>query len=149
MTVEYASPGTLSGDDALPSVIRLFLFANEDERSAAAARVRETLDGFGLDEAPYVYEDVMPASESLEDFTKAWRRMNPWMDPGDRVRQRISVIVPGMSYAELADLSGPVADSIAPGWNEGQAVLPFQVSVGRADEAPGQAPIVYEPNDNN
>ena len=148
MTVEYASPGTLSGDEALPSVIRLFLFADENERSTAADRIREFLDSLELEVETFVYEDEMPVSESLKDFASVWRQLNPGQAPGDRTRQRISVIVPGMTYAELADLSGPVADSVVPGWHEGHAVLPCQVSVGRADEAPGQAPIIYENSDN-
>ncbi|MBV7295842.1 hypothetical protein KRX51_07940 [Corynebacterium sp. TAE3-ERU12] len=152
MTVESASPGTLSNDDTLPPVVRLFVFADEDQRAEAAQRVRDELAELVPDAGAEVYEDVMPASPTLEVLSAAWREANPGQDPGARRNQRITIVVPDMSYAELADLSGPLAEAVSPGWSVGMAAaraegsgrLPCRVAVGRADEHPGEPPLPYQ-----
>lgn len=151
MTVEFASPGTLSDDATLPSVVRIFIYADATQRAAAAERVRAVLGELLPDSGAEVHEDVMPPSPTLEALAESWARANPGADPGPRRHQRITVVVPGLGHAELADLSVPLADAVSPGWRTGRAAeravaeghLPCRVAVGRADEHPGEPPIRY------
>ncbi|WP_448852875.1 GNAT family N-acetyltransferase [Corynebacterium sp. 335C] len=146
MTVERASAGTMSGDDSLPLVIRLFTYTRDEDASAAAARLREALADGLPDVDAVVHEDVMPASETVDSLELLWRDANPGEEPGDRRRHRLTVVAPGLGYAELADLSTALADVVSPGWASGDAAeraaaertIPCRVAVGRADEQPGQ-----------
>lgn len=143
----------MSGDESLPSVIRIFIFTDEAGRVSAAAAVRRTLGELVPDSGAEVYEDVMPDVEYRSSLYDEWVAANPGVDVGDRARHRISVIVPGLSHAELADLSGPLADAVSPGWSAGEAAeraqgtgsVPCRVAVGRADEHPGVPPIGWKP----
>lgn len=154
MTVERASAGTMSGDDTLPLVIRLFVFADDAQVTDAATRLREAIAD-GLPEyTATVYQDVMPAAAGGDSLERLWRDANPGEEPGGRRRHRLSVVIDGMSYAELADLSTSLAEVVSPGWSSGDAAeraaatrtVPCRVAVGRADEQPG-APIAPETAD--
>lgn len=153
MTQEYASAGTMSGDETLPSVIRIFVFTDEAGRDAAAEKVGRALDEFVPDSGARVYVDVMPDEGHPSSLHDEWVAANPGVDVGDRARHRITVVVPGLSYPELADLSGPLADAVSPGWSSGEAAerakgtgsVPCRVAVGKADEHPGTPPISWEP----
>ena len=153
MTQEYASAGTMSGDDTLPSVIRIFIFTDEAGRRAAAENVRTALGEFVPGTGAQVYEDVMPDTEYRSSLYDEWVAANPGVDVGDRTRHRISVIVPGLSHVELADLSGPLADVVSPGWSTGEAAeraqgtgsVPCRVAVGRDFDDPGAPPISWKP----
>lgn len=142
----------MSGDESLPSVIRIFIFTDADERAVAAGKIRDALGELVPGADAQVYEDVMPDGEQGSSMLDEWREANPGADVGDRARQRISVIVPGLSYAELADLSGPLGDVVSPGWGSGEAferahgrgAVPCRVSVGRADEQPGTPPAAVD-----
>lgn len=150
MTTEYASAGTMSGDATLPSVIRIFLYTDGAGRKEAAAKIKAALTEFAPESEATVYEDVMPDVDRTSSLADLWAQANPGQDPGDRARQRISVIVPGLSHAELADLSGPLADIVSPGWRSGHAAeraesegnVPCRVAVGVADEHPGEPPLI-------
>ncbi|QGS34141.1 hypothetical protein FOB82_03450 [Corynebacterium xerosis] len=152
MTTEYASSGTMSGDESLPSVIRIFLFTDADGRATAADDVRRALNEFVPGTGARVYEDVMPDGDQGSSMQDEWREANPGAEVGDRARQRITVVVPGLSHAELADLSGPLADVVSPGWGAGDAAerahgegsVPCRVAVGRADEQPGTPPAAVD-----
>lgn len=152
MTTEYASAGTMSGDESLPSVIRLFLFTDENGRAAAAETVRGALEEFVPGSGAKVYEDVMPDGDQGSSMQDEWREANPGAEVGGRARHRLTVVVPGLSHAELADLSGPLADAISPGWGtgaaaeraHGQGAVPCRVAVGRADEQPGTPPAAVD-----
>ncbi|WP_368411487.1 GNAT family N-acetyltransferase [Corynebacterium sp.] len=146
MTVERASAGTMSGDDTLPLVIRLFTYARDEDAAAAADRLRAALAEGLPDVGAVLYEDVMPSSETVDSLELVWRDANPGEDPGERRRHRLTVVAPGLGYAELADLSTVLADVVSPGWASGDAAeraaaekaIPCRVAVGRADEQPGQ-----------
>lgn len=146
MTVERASAGTMSGDDTLPLVIRLFTYARDEDAATAADRLRAALAEGLPDVGAVLYEDVMPSSETVDSLELVWRDANPGEDPGERRRHRLTVVAPGLGYAELADLSTALADVVSPGWASGDAAeraaaekaIPCRVAVGRADEQPGQ-----------
>lgn len=142
----------MSGDESLPSVIRLFLFTDEPGRAAAADKIRGALEEFVPGSGAQVYEDVMPDGAQGSSMQDEWREANPGIEVGERARQRITVVVPGLSHAELADLSGPLADVVSPGWGTGVAAerahgegsVPCRVAVGRADEQPGTPPAAVD-----
>ncbi len=142
----------MSGDESLPSVIRIFVFTDEAGRSVAADAVRGALAEFLPEGEARVYEDVMPDGDQGSSMQDEWREANPGTEVGDRARQRITVVAPGLSYAELADLSGPLADAVSPGWGTGEAAerakstgeVPCRVAVGRADEQPGTPPSAVD-----
>lgn len=149
--MEYASAGTLSHDETLPWVIRIFIYTDEAGSHEAARRVRELLDVEFPDEEVQVYEDVMPDERRASSLAELWAEANPGVDPGERKRYRVSVIVPSLGHAELADLSATLAEVVSPGWSEGEAArastggeVPCRVAVGRADEHPGEPPLVQD-----
>nr|WP_120491858.1 hypothetical protein [Corynebacterium lactis] len=149
MAKEYASAGTLSHDETLPWVVRIFVYTDEQGSHAAARKVRDALSQLIPDEEVQVYEDVMPDVGRTSSLADLWAEANPGVDPGERKRYRISVVAPGLSHAELADLSGPLAEAVSPGWSAGSAAsqvadgnVPCRVAVGRADEHPGEPPLV-------
>ncbi|MFC3850320.1 hypothetical protein ACFORJ_09105 [Corynebacterium hansenii] len=152
MTTEYASAGTMSGDESLPSVIRIFIFTDEKGRAAAAGKIRGALEEFVPGAGAEVYEDVMPDGDQGSSMQDEWLDANPGADVGERARQRITIVVPGLSHAELADLSAPLAGVVSPGWGTGVAAerahgegsVPCRVAVGRADEQPGTPPAAVD-----
>lgn len=149
MTKEYASAGTLSHDQTLPWVVRIFVYVDEQGSHDTAAKVRAELEKLIPGEQVEVYEDVMPDIGRTSSLADLWAEANPGVDPGERRRYRISVVAPGLSHAELADLAGPLAEIVSPGWALGQAAaqvrgdgVPCRIAVGRADEHPGEAPLI-------
>lgn len=150
MAIEYASAGTLSEDETLPWVIRIFVYTDKEGCEDAAGRVREALPEFVSGMSYEVYTDVMPDVGRTSSLADLWAEAHPGEDPGERKRYRISVVIPDMDHAEMADLSGRLADTVSPGWRDGDAasraeadgVIPCRVAVGRADEHPGQPPLV-------
>lgn len=149
MSIEHASAGTQSTDETLPLVIRIFVYTDEAGSHEAAAAVRRGAEELIPEIDVQIYEDVMPDEGRSSSLADLWAEANPGVDPGERKRWRISVFAPGLSYAELADLSGPLADYVSPGWSEGAAAeqarttgqVPPRVAVGRADEHPGEPPL--------
>ena len=149
MTKEFASAGTLSHDETLPWVVRIFVYTDAEGSQMAAEKVREVLAELIPNEEVNVYEDVMPDVGRTSSLADLWAEANPGVDPGNRKRYRISVVVPGLSHCEMADLAGPLAEAVSPGWTEGEAAakvakgdVPCRVAVGRADEHPGEPPLV-------
>ena len=151
MTTEYASAGTMSGDESLPSVIRLFLFTDENGRAAAAETVRGALEEFVPGAGAKVYEDVMPDGDQGSSMQDEWREANPGAEVGDRARHRLTVVVPGLSHAELADLRA-VGRCHQPRLGHRRrrrtrprpGAVPCRVAVGRADEQPGTPPAAVD-----
>ena len=149
MSKEFASAGTLSHDKTLPWVVRIFVYTDAEGSQSAAEKVRGALAELIPDQEVNVYEDVMPDVGRTSSLADLWAEANPGMDPGDRKRYRISVVAPGLSHCEMADLAGPLAEAVSPGWAEGEAAakvakgdVPCRVAVGRADEHPGEPPLV-------
>ena len=142
----------MAGDESLPSVIRLFLFTDEPGRASAADTIRGALEEIVPGSGARVYEDVMPDGAQGSSMLDEWREANPGAEVGERARHRITVVVPGLSHAELADLSGSLADLVSPGWRSGVAAerahgtgsVPCRVAVGRADEQPGTPPAAVD-----
>lgn len=149
MTKEYASAGTLSHDETLPWVVRIFVYTDAEGSHVAADKVRAALAELIPNEVVNVYEDVMPDVGRTSSLADLWAQANPGVDPGERKRYRISVVAPGLSHAEMADIAGPLAETISPGWSSGEAAsqvtdgnVPCRVAVGRADEHPGEPPLI-------
>lgn len=148
MSKEFASAGTLSHDETLPWVVRIFVYTDAAGSAQAADKVRAALAELIPEQEVDVYEDVMPDVGRTSSLADLWAEANPGVDPGERKRYRISVVAPGLSHSEMADLSGSLAEVVSPGWAEGEAAreakgdVPCRVAVGRADEHPGEPPLV-------
>ncbi|MDK6844994.1 hypothetical protein QP288_26650, partial [Escherichia coli] len=71
MSKEFASAGTLSHDETLPWVVRIFVYTDAAGSQSAAEKVRGVLAELIPDQEVNVYEDVMPdvgRTSSLADL---------------------------------------------------------------------------------